>query len=257
MIRVDRVGMGPPLVMLHGWAMHGGILEPLVRALEAHRTLHVVDLPGHGDSAWREGDEFTLHACVAAIAPLVPSAPWLGWSLGGLVALRAALDGAAAITGVIALAATPRFTHAHDWPHAVDDSVLAGFAAGLASDRCATLQRFLALEAHGSDHLRDELRFLQQQIRSRPAPHARVLTEGLAVLRQSDLRSELANLAVSSLWIGGRRDRLAPWQALAASAALAPGASSLCIDHAGHAPFLSHAAEVAAGVLEWLGQHHL
>ena len=47
-LHVDIVGSGPPLVLLHGWAMHGGIFAPLVEALRELRTLHVVDLPGHG-----------------------------------------------------------------------------------------------------------------------------------------------------------------------------------------------------------------
>lgn len=257
LIRVDSFGAGPPLVLLHGWAMHGGIMAPLVRALAEHRTLHVADLPGHGDSAWRDEDTFTLHACVAAIEAQVPRAPWLGWSLGGLVALRAALDGSAAINGVIALACTPRFTRTQDWPDAVQDSVLAGFAEGLANDHRGTLRRFLALEAQGSDHLREELRFLQQQLVARPEPHPRVLADGLRILRDTDLRAELAGLAVPSLWLGGRRDRLVPWRALDASVALAPHASGACIAHAGHAPFLSHADEVARVAREWLERNAL
>jgi pimeloyl-[acyl-carrier protein] methyl ester esterase len=48
---VDVVGDGPiPLVVLHGWAMHGGVMSPLVDALKERCTVHVVDLPGHGYS---------------------------------------------------------------------------------------------------------------------------------------------------------------------------------------------------------------
>ena len=257
MIRIDTFGVGPPLVLLHGWAMHGGVFGRLVRVLQAHRTLHVVDLPGHGHSAWPDDCEFTLRACVAAITPRVPRAPWLGWSLGGLVALRAALDGAAAITGVIALAVTPRFTRADDWPEAIEDAVLASFAIGLQSDQRGMAKRFLTLAVQGSDHLRGELRFLQQQIGARPAPQPRALIDGLAILRTADLRDELSSLPVPSLWMGGRGDRLVPWRALAAGAALASDATHVVIENAGHAPFLCHAAEVAHGVGEWLGQHGL
>ena len=38
-LHVDITGEGPPLVLLHGWAMHGGIFAPLVQALRARRTL--------------------------------------------------------------------------------------------------------------------------------------------------------------------------------------------------------------------------
>ena len=91
-LRVDVVGSGPPLVLLHGWAMHGGIFAPLVDALRERRTLHVIDLPGHGHN--RDcGVPLTLEACAEAVLEVVPDAPWCGWSLGGLIALHAAATG--------------------------------------------------------------------------------------------------------------------------------------------------------------------
>ena len=88
-LHVERIGNGPPLVLLHGWAMHGGIFAPLVEALRGHRTLHVVDLPGHGHN--RDcGVPLQLEACAQAVLDAVPDAPWCGWSLGGLIALAAA-----------------------------------------------------------------------------------------------------------------------------------------------------------------------
>jgi pimeloyl-[acyl-carrier protein] methyl ester esterase len=50
-LHVEVVGDGPPLVLLHGWAMHGGVFAPLVDALRGRYALHLVDLPGHGRSA--------------------------------------------------------------------------------------------------------------------------------------------------------------------------------------------------------------
>ena len=86
-LRIETHGSGPvQLVLIHGWAMHGGVLQPLVDALAGHCTMHVVDLPGHGYS--RDcGLPLEPHACAAAIAAVTPPAIWLGWSLGGLVAL--------------------------------------------------------------------------------------------------------------------------------------------------------------------------
>jgi pimeloyl-[acyl-carrier protein] methyl ester esterase len=48
-----------------------------------------------------------------------------------------------------------------------------------------------------------------------------------------------------SLWIAGRRDKLVSAQAMAMAASLSPGGLFRRFERAGHAPFLSHADEVA------------
>ena len=49
-------GQGPDLVMLHGWSMHSAVWHDLADALASRFTLHLVDLPGHGQSDWLSGD---------------------------------------------------------------------------------------------------------------------------------------------------------------------------------------------------------
>jgi pimeloyl-[acyl-carrier protein] methyl ester esterase len=250
-LRVEVVGEGPPLVLLHGWAMHGGILAPLVEGLRARRTLHVVDLPGHGHN--RDcGIPLQLDACANAVLDVVPEAPWCGWSLGGLVALHAASTRPARIPALAMLCATPRFVVADDWPHGMPASVFRGFADGLRDDWRATIDRFIALEAFGSDHMREELRMLRDAVLAHGEPSPRVLAEGLGVLEGSDLRAVLPDLQVPSLWIAGRRDRLVDPRAMRTAAERAPTAQFLEVEHAGHAPFLTHADEVAAALLGFL-----
>ena len=50
-LHVESVGAGAPLVLLHGWALHGGIFAPLLPELSMRYRVHVIDLPGHGHSA--------------------------------------------------------------------------------------------------------------------------------------------------------------------------------------------------------------
>jgi pimeloyl-[acyl-carrier protein] methyl ester esterase len=76
----------------------------------------------------------------------------------------------------------------------------------------------------------------------------------LALLDRLDLRAELPQLGMPSLWLCGRRDRLVPAAAMPAAAALAPHARSVVIDNAGHAPFLGAADEVARNVATFMQQ---
>lgn len=250
-LRVDVVGQGPPLVLLHGWAMHGGIFAPLVEALRGQRTLHVVDLPGHGHN--RDcGVPLALEACARAVFDAVPDAPWCGWSLGGLIALHAAAIHPERIPALAMLCATPKFVVAGDWPQGMPVDVFRGFGEGLRSDWRATVDRFIALEAFGSDHMRAELRMLRDAVLAHGEPSPRGLAEGLQVLEDSDLRAALPALRMPSLWIAGRRDRLVDPQAMRAAAGIAPDGRFVQVEHAGHAPFLTHADEVANALLDFL-----
>jgi pimeloyl-[acyl-carrier protein] methyl ester esterase len=244
-LHVDVAGAGPPLVLLHGWAMHGGVFAPLVERLRGQYTLHVVDLPGHGHSR-DSAHPLTLGACVDAVKAVVPRAPWCGWSLGGLVALQAAARHPHDVPALAMLCANPRFVHGQDWPFGVDAGIFRDFATGLRADYRGTLDRFVALEAFGSDHAREEIRALREGLFARGEPAPAVLTEGLGLLDASDLRALLPALSVPSLWLAGRRDRLVDPRAMHDAAALAPASAFHVVEHAGHAPFLTHADDVAA-----------
>lgn len=239
------------LVLLHGWAMHGGVFAPLVEALRDRCTLHVVDLPGHGHS--RDCDvSLQPAACARAIAERVPRGAWLGWSLGGLYALQAALDVPARVTALAMVSASPRFVRGDGWTFAVSPEILRNFARDLETDYDATLERFLQLEALGSDSAHADLRRLRADSFERQRPNVRALVEGLDVLEHADLRARLPELAQPSAWISGRRDRVIPWQALRWSAAQCRGAFT-CVAGGGHAPFIGHTPEVVAALAPLLG----
>ena len=56
-LHVDSYGSGAPLLLIHGWGMHGGMWGGVAEQLAEHFRVLVVDLPGHGYSAvsseWR------------------------------------------------------------------------------------------------------------------------------------------------------------------------------------------------------------
>ena len=258
MLHIATEGSGPPLVLLHGWAMHGGVFRGLAGELREHYTLHVVDLPGHGNSH-AVALSGALDDTVDALLAQLPAAPWCGWSLGGLFALRAALREPARVPALAMLCASPRFvrgdTGAGDgWRHGVSAEIFRDFADGLRSDYRGTLERFAALEAFGSDRAREAVRALRGELFARGEPPADSLAQGLALLETSDLREHLPDLAVPSLWMAGRRDRLVDPRAMRQAAAQAPRSEFVQIEHGGHAPFLTDPDEVARQLHGWLAR---
>jgi pimeloyl-ACP methyl ester carboxylesterase len=108
-LRYAVSGDGPPLMLVHGL---GGTVEnwrALAPALaERHRVL-VPDLPGHGQSEALP-EARNLDAFVAAVIALLDAenlerAVWIGHSLGGTIALRAAARRPDAVRGVVLAAA--------------------------------------------------------------------------------------------------------------------------------------------------------
>jgi pimeloyl-[acyl-carrier protein] methyl ester esterase len=246
-MHIETLGRGPSIALIHGWAMHGGLFAPLVERLRERWTLHVVDLPGHGHA--RDSDRPLEPALLSReLVDAVPDAVWLGWSLGGQFALRAALDAPARVRGLVMVASSPRFVQDADWPYGVRPSLFRDFGEALSKDFRGTLEGFLALEALGSASAQAELRDLRAQAFARGEPSPVALLRGLELLDTVDLRGELQNLQVPSLWISGRRDRLVPAGAMPAAAERAPGAESRVIQDAGHAPFLGAADAVAEAV---------
>ena len=241
-LHVDVVGSGPPLVLLHGWGMHGGVFAPLAAQLQDRFTLHVVDLPGHGLS--RDSSvAMTLDAGVDAILRQVPDAPWCGWSLGGLFALQAALRAPERVCALVMLCASPRFVRgdpasADPWRYGVSPEIFEDFARGLRGDYRA----------------RDAVRLLRNQLFARGEPPAEALARGLELLQTTDLRAALPRLRVPSLWLAGRRDRLVDPRAMRQAAEAAPDARFAQIEHGGHAPFVTDADEVAAAIETFLSE---
>jgi len=97
-LRVEARGQGSHVLLLHGF---GGSVDAWGEAVlsglaERHRVL-AVDLPGHGQSDGpAEPDRYALPEVVEALSFLlgalgVPRAHWVGYSMGGRVALGAAV----------------------------------------------------------------------------------------------------------------------------------------------------------------------
>lgn len=176
-----------------------------------------------------------------AVAQRLPApATWVGWSLGGLVAMTVALQSPSPAARLVLVSSTPRFVQAPDWPAAMHPELLTQFAEELTLDYRATLQRFLSLQVGMDAAGRAQLKILRHEMFRHGEPDAAALIGGLAILRDTDLRSRLPQITCPALVIHGAHDRLASLPASLYLQAHLRDAQRVCIEHAGHAPFLSH-----------------
>lgn len=250
----ETTGSGPDVALLHGWGLHGGLFAGIVPALSERYRVHSLDLPGHGRSRWSKGAG-DLEGLARQVAENLPeSCALLGWSLGGLVALRVATLFPARVPTLALVATTPCFRKRRDWPHGLDDTVIDGVAKGLARDWRGTINDFLSLQVRGDEKQLETLRTLKASVFAHGEPSTAALEAGLAVLRTADLRDELGAVAARTLVLGGEYDRLTPPAAAAALAAGIEGARHASIARAAHAPFLSHREEFLALLGQFLGE---
>ncbi len=240
MLHAEVLGNGPDLLLIHGWGMNEAVWHDLAAILATDYRVTLVDLPGHGQSPY-DPTRPSLADWARQVLEVAPdSAAWIGWSLGGSLALEAALQAPERIRTLTLVTTTPRFVRGADWRHAMPLETLEQFHADLTRDPRATLDRFLALEVSGGDEARSVLRLLRARLAEKPAADPAALDIGLDLLRDTDLRGRLPGLAMPSLWLYGQRDALVPRRSAQAVAELLPSADIEVIRGAAHAPFLSH-----------------
>ena len=230
-------GQASDLALIHGWGFGSAVWQPLREALSRCCRVHLVDLPGYGGTA--AGDADFTQTARTLIDDLPDPVTLCGWSLGAMLAVRAASLAPQRVAGLILVGATASFTQRADWREAQPSALLDSFAAGVEERPEQTLQRFAALLNQRDERARPLTRTLLASLRSQAIAPTAVLRRGLDWLREVDLRPLLPSLPTRSLLIHGEKDPLNPLAAAHWLAASIPRARLEVFAAAGHAPFLS------------------
>jgi pimeloyl-[acyl-carrier protein] methyl ester esterase len=254
----EVIGSGSPLVLIHGWGMHSGVWQPLVKKLSRHFTLHMIDLPGMGFS--QPVEPAHLHAVAEKVAEMIPgNADICGWSLGGLVAMRIALDYPEHVRRMVLIGSTPRFVNTEAepaWQLGIEAEVFQSFASQVSQDYQATLIKFLTLQCMGASDSRATIKQLRTSFAERPVPTSGSLQKALRMLLENDLREEIAYLRKPVLLMHGDRDTLAPLQAGHWLSQHLPFGRLRVMAGASHAPFLSHPEQCIEALVQFLEPDH-
>jgi pimeloyl-[acyl-carrier protein] methyl ester esterase len=203
MLYSRTIGTGPDLVLLHGWGFNSELFNDLIEQYKGQYRITVVDLPGHGRSNDIDGG---LDKWCDEIIKILPKNPILmGWSLGGLLAIKIATK--IAISKLILVASTPNFVQTNDWPYGINENNFRQFSDALEFNLSKGLKRFVSLQTQDKTHLKT----LIQSIDKFPAS-AKALNQGLEILLTTDLVDELNQLKIPIEVILGNHDTLVPYR---------------------------------------------
>ncbi len=239
--------MSRPLAALHGFTLTGamfGELRPLLG-----REVVAPDLPGHGAaSAGAATPEATVTVAARALEAAGPPADLLGYSLGGRVALLAALERPELVRRLVVVSASAGIAGAGERADRREaDEALAqrieqeGVAAFV--DGWLAAPMFAGLAARG-----EEWRAADREARlGNTAPGLAAALRGLGQGTFPYLGDRVGELAVPLLAVAGGRD--AKYAAAARALAVAvPDGRVAVVPDAGHAVVGEAPAELAAAV---------
>ncbi|WP_422667427.1 alpha/beta fold hydrolase [Buchnera aphidicola] len=96
------------LVFLHGWGIDSRIWNCIIKELDIHFKLYIIDLPGFGKNLHLKS--MSLNEIIYLLHFYLPkNAIWLGWSIGGLIVNQLALKYPNYILAIITISSSPCF----------------------------------------------------------------------------------------------------------------------------------------------------
>ncbi len=227
----------PNLVLLHGWAVHSAIWNGVEQSLAAHFNLHLIDLPGYGGRHSENGDLDLTQLTGDVLSRAPENAHWLGWSMGAIVAMSAALGSAGRISSLSLVCPTPRFMQTSGWEHGIGRPALENLQTRFHTDYATALKRFLLMQAGTDQVARENAKTTWQRLTQSRPPSAATLDAGLEILKTTDLRETAAGISIPTRIITCADDRVIP----AAAGKILHGMieqSTLVELPSGHAPMI-------------------
>jgi pimeloyl-[acyl-carrier protein] methyl ester esterase len=243
------------IVLIHGWALNRGVWSGFVAQLLASQPnldIQCIDLPGYGHSVNAQGADSIEAMAQYCLDEVAKPAIWIGWSLGGMVAMKAAMLMPSKVQAMQLISCSPKFVESDDWPEGVELATFESFSQQLANDYQRTLSMFLLMQAGSSASARALAKAAHDSICQRPSPSLETLSAGIRCLAKSDLRNDLIKLKMPIHVISGLRDRVSKPASSARLAALLN--ADLAEINSGHAPFMTDADAVITNLLRLIGR---
>ena len=255
-------GSGPPVVLIHGYALNGQSWEKQETALLAagHRVI-TYDRRGFGASS-RPSTGYDFDTLAADLHVLLSRLDLRGVVLAGfamgsgeIIRYLAAHGSERVRAAALVAPLLPFLLKTSDSPEGIDRSVFDGITARIVADRPAAMKDFIDrsynMDLLGGGRVSDQAWQNSFYVAISASAHAAL---GCVTACQEDFRGDLAEISIPILVIHGDQDRVLPYEATSRRLpALLDNARSAIIAGGPHAIIWTHANEVNQALLDFIG----
>ena len=213
-LNVEMTGRGPALVALHGFTGSVQTWQSFSEATETGFKVVAIDLPGHGASdSPPDSGLYTMERHVQALAEILDRlglerVAWLGYSLGGRIALSTAVALPERTTALVLESASPGIASEEERQQRIrEDETLADWIAEVGVQRFVEYWESLPLwnsQKRLTAALRGSLR--SQRLGNNPCGLANSL-RGVGTGAQPPVHNRLGEITASALLVAGEEDQ--------------------------------------------------
>jgi pimeloyl-[acyl-carrier protein] methyl ester esterase len=259
-LHVREAGAGQPILLLHGWACHGGFFRPQLRELA--RSMHVLapDLPGHGltGAACPLSIEAAADACADLLAARgLDRVLVVGWSMGATVAWSMlARHGPARFAGLVVVDMAPRPLNDTGWRLGLSDGLDLARSERAAAAMPGAWPAFTERIVHSllpRDLPRDEALAAWAHAEVAGCDPEAMATMWRSLVAQ-DFRALVPRIACPTLLACGMRSALYSPDVFSWMADRSPNARIVRFHDSGHAPHLTEAAAFNDAIRTFRGE---
>ena len=245
--------MKSPIVFIHGWGTCSGVWKNQVDYFSKNNKVLTLDLRGHGDSPWQDADEL-LNTMASDVYNMTDEeVRVIGWSLGGMVAIKLAEIFPEKISKLILVGATPKFVNEGGYEGGLAKVIVKRLIKRLERDyEKALCESYKTLFGSSERGTRDFEKAWWPFMESLPLPNKTAACVFLERLCKWDLRPVLSRIKAPTLLISGDEDEVCPTRASRYIDEQLPDSRIRVFKGAGHVPFLTQADYFNSMVGEFL-----
>ena len=250
-IHYECAGSGPAIVLLHSFLCDGEMWSPQVPVLAEHYRVINIDIRGHGQSDIA-GAPLSIYDLVKDVVAVldqeqIPNAIWGGLSIGGMIALRAAITVPERVSGLLLLD-----THAGTETRfkIAKYKTLVGLATLFGIRPLLNVVAKLMFGEHTRAHRPELVADWKEKFATMPLTSIKHMVNALCA--RDSLKSRLGQIRQPARVIVGKEDVSLPPPCSIALTERLPNAQLTIVEHAGHLSTLEQPDAVNRALLDFL-----